>query len=69
MKEVARPRFIYEFFGTALMIYARNLGPSSQFMGLAYFIGWILSYHVSGAEFNPSISIANMIVKKEAETI
>ena len=58
------PNIMYEFFGTALLVYSYNIG-FENLRGFAYFIGWILSYHISGAEFNPAISIASFIVKRD----
>jgi glycerol uptake facilitator-like aquaporin len=55
---------VYEFFGTALMIYAYNLGQY-DLRGFAYFIAWLLTYHVSGAEFNHGVTLATFFVERD----
>lgn len=55
---------LYEFFGSALMVYAFSLN-SIELRGAAYLIGWLLAYHISGAEFNAATSIAAFFVKKD----
>ena len=75
-REVIRqsPALVYEFFGTGLQVYAFNLGVVSQAgvqtpiyenRAFAYFLCWILAYHISGAEFNPASTIAAFIVKRD----
>ena len=54
---------VYEFLGIALLVYAYNV--SFFAMPFAYFMGWLLCYHITGAEFNPAISIASFIIKKD----
>jgi glycerol uptake facilitator-like aquaporin len=58
---MSRPALIYEFLGTAFQVYGYNLGY--ELRSYAFFIGWILAFHVSGAEFNPAISIASFFAK------
>lgn len=47
-----------------LQVYAYAFG-TPIIRGLAYFLSWILAYHITGAEFNPATSIARWIAKKE----
>ena len=50
---------LYEFLGTALVVYAYNYTAASYMgRGFAYFIGWILFVSVSGAHFNPAPTLA-----------
>jgi len=50
---------IYEFLGTALVTYAFTLSNQSPLIrGLAYFIVFVLAFHISGAHFNPATSFA-----------
>jgi len=57
---------VYEFFGTALLVYAYGVSNKAQYaFPLAYFMGWLLSYHITGAEFNPAISLASFITMKK----
>ena len=59
-----KPSLIYEFLGSALMVYAYNIGAATN-SGIAYFIGWMLAYHISGAEFNPAVSFASFFARKD----
>jgi glycerol uptake facilitator-like aquaporin len=54
---------LYEFFGTALMVYAFAFGNYTR--SVAYLLGYILAYHITGAEFNPAISIAAFFVLRQ----
>lgn len=55
---------IYEFLGAALVTYAFNFTQTSYMgRGFAYFIGWLLAASISGAHFNPAISLAVYIVE------
>lgn len=57
---------VYEFFGTALLVYAYGVSNKAKYaFPLAYFMGWLLSYHITGAEFNPAISLASFITMKQ----
>ena len=50
---------VMEFLGTALTVYAYNYTAASYMgRGFAYFIGWILSVSISGAHFNPAVTLA-----------
>ena len=57
----------YEFFGTALLTYSFNLSadksnnPEHLVRAAAYFIGWLIAASVSGAHFNPAVSLAVFI--------
>jgi glycerol uptake facilitator-like aquaporin len=53
---------VYEFLGTALMVYAYGVSQTSR--PLAYFLGWMVAYHITGAEFNPATSIASFFAMK-----
>jgi len=44
------------------LVYAFNLFDY-DLRGYAYFILWILAYHISGAEFNPAISIGTFLIE------
>ena len=49
----------FEFFGTALMVYAYNFTAASYMgRGFAYFIGWMIAVSISGAHFNPATTLA-----------
>ncbi len=70
---------IYEFLGTALITYAYCLADVSaqdisasnsdgyqkqaKVRGLSYFVGYVIAYEVSGAHFNPALTIADIIVQ------
>ena len=55
---------LYEFLGIALQVYAYAFfSPIAR--GLAYLIGWIISYQITGAEFNPAITIARVLAIKD----
>jgi glycerol uptake facilitator-like aquaporin len=62
---VISPSFLlYEFLGTAFQVYAYAFFiPIAR--GLAYFIGWIISYQITGAEFNPATTFARVIAIKD----
>lgn len=48
------------------MVYAYGVSSRSFYaFPLAYFMGWILFYHITGAEFNPAISLASFITMKQ----
>lgn len=50
---------LYEFFGTAMTVYAFNFTEASYMgRGFAYFVGWIIAVSVSGAHFNPATTLA-----------
>jgi glycerol uptake facilitator-like aquaporin len=58
---------LYEFIGTAFMVYAFN---SNRFARpFVYFIFWIVAYKVSGAHFNPATSLAVFIVEKQMKNL
>ena len=62
---VISPSFLlYEFLGIALQVYAYAFF-SPIVRGLAYLIGWIISYQITGAEFNPAITIARVFAIKD----
>ena len=54
----------YEFMGSALIVYAFNFTAASCMgRGVSYFIGWILAASVSGAHFNPAVSLGVYLVE------
>ena len=58
---------LYEFIGTAFMVYAFNCGTQSR--PFIFFIFFILAYKVSGAHFNPATSLAVFIVEKQMRNL
>jgi hypothetical protein len=58
---------VYEFLGTALQVYSFAYG-TFVFRGLAYFIGWLISYQITGAEFNPATTIGRFIGVKSSSS-
>eukprot|EP00347_Sterkiella_histriomuscorum_P018893 403343769 len=60
---------IYEFFGTALQVYAYNLtgDPDPITRGWAYFVGLIIAYQISGGCFNPAISLGAFIAQRNVK--
>ena len=65
MKELSKAslwaKLLYEFIGTAFLVFAFNAGGR----GTAYFLMWIIAYKVSGAHFNPATSLAVFIVERQ----
>ena len=59
----------YEFCGTAFVVSAYTLSffdPLAR--SIAYFIGFILLFHVTGAHFNPATTLADYLNKKSSGT-
>jgi glycerol uptake facilitator-like aquaporin len=59
-------KLLYEFIGTAIMVYSFNSSSDPlnvRARPMAYFILWILAYKISGAHFNPATSIAAFIIE------
>ena len=55
---------IYEFLGTCMIIYTFNFSFTGYMIrGFTYFVGWIMAAAVSGAHFNPAISLAVYLVE------
>jgi glycerol uptake facilitator-like aquaporin len=54
-------KLLYEFIGTAFLVFAFNASGR----GIAYFLMWIIAYKVSGAHFNPATSLAVFIVERQ----
>lgn len=57
---------IYEFCGTALIVYSFSLSTDYSYYlprAFAYFIGFIIAVSVSGAHFNPATSLAVYVVE------
>jgi glycerol uptake facilitator-like aquaporin len=59
-KQSAWAKLLYEFFGTAVLVYSYNVitGDAVRARPLAYFMMWVLAFKVSGAHFNPATSLA-----------
>lgn len=56
---------ISEFLGTALLTYSFNCGSQSLVLrGYAYFLGFMLFFKVSGALFNPALTLARFCCAK-----
>lgn len=58
---------LYEFLGTAFMVYAYNSSPLAR--PFVYFIFWIAAYKVSGAHFNPATTLAVFIVERQMKNL
>ena len=60
---------LYEFLGTALVTYSFSLGGSKPHLvrAYAYFIGWLIAFHVSGAQFNPAVTLAVFITERQTK--
>lgn len=55
---------LYEFMGSALVVYAFNFTMASYMgRGFAFFCGWLVAASVSGAHFNPATSLAVYLVE------
>ena len=60
----------YEFLGTALVTWAFNLGLKDDLIrAMAFMAAYIIAYNVSGAHFNPAITIAVLIKEGEKNLI
>ena len=58
---------LYEFIGTAFVVYAFNCGALAR--PFVYFMFWVVAYKVSGAHFNPATSLAVFIVEKQMKNL
>jgi len=58
---------LYEFIGTAFVVYALNCGAFAR--PFVYFMFWVVAYKVSGAHFNPATSLAVFIVEKQMKNL
>jgi len=57
---------IYELLGSALVTYSFVLGSQSEFVrAVAFLIGWTLASTISGAHFNPAITLAVFFYKRK----
>ena len=59
---------LYEFIGTACMVYAFNSGGKLA-RPIVYFMFWVVAYKVTGAHFNPATSLAVFIVEKQMKNL
>ena len=60
------PALFYEFCGSCIIFYAFNLGSEDPFVrAVAYIIGYIIAYNVSGGHFNPATSLAVFLTEKK----
>ena len=60
----------YEFLGSALITWAYNLTLKDAWLrAVAYFIGYIFAVNVSGAHFNPAISLAVYLTERKNENL
>ena len=56
---------VFEFIGTAVITYAYTLSYfNSLVRAMAYFIVYLVAHHISGANFNPAISVACYVSDK-----
>ena len=59
---------VYEFLGTTVVTYSYCLGSNDAgIRSFAYFMGFIIAYQVSGAHFNPAISLAVFIIERSCK--
>lgn len=49
---------LYEFCGSALLVYTYNFSNGAAGLGFAYFVGWIFAVTISGAHFTPVVTLA-----------
>jgi hypothetical protein len=55
---------VYEFIGSAITVTTFNFtGNSIVGRALAYFVWWLIAFSVSGAQFNPAVSLAVYIAE------
>jgi glycerol uptake facilitator-like aquaporin len=58
---------LYEFIGTAFMVYAYNAGFYAR--PFVYLMFWVLAYKVSGAHFNPATTLAVYTTEKQVKNL
>ena len=60
-------QLMFEFIGTGFLTWAYNFSTPDPNLGraFAYFICWILAVTVSGAHFNPAVSLAVYLVERK----
>ena len=58
---------LYEFLGSAFMVYAYNVSVLAR--PFVYFMFWVLAYKVSGAHFNPATSLAVFTTEKQVKNL
>jgi glycerol uptake facilitator-like aquaporin len=57
--------FLYEFLGTIILVFAINMSKGDPFaIGLTLFTLIVITHEVSGAHFNPAVTVAVFIMEK-----
>ena len=64
-------KLLYEFIGTAILVFEFNSVPYGygREIPLAYFIMFILAYKISGAHFNPALSLVVFIHERSVKNL
>jgi glycerol uptake facilitator-like aquaporin len=65
-KASAWAKLLYEFIGTAVILFSFNFGLARP---MVFFMMWILAFKVSGAHFNPATTLAVFIVEMQGSNI
>jgi glycerol uptake facilitator-like aquaporin len=55
---------LWEFFGTSMVVYSFNFAKADYMArGFTYFVGWLMAVSISGAHFNPAVTLAVYLVE------